>query len=92
MGDADVNRAQARLRHQSAKTTLDVYGHLWSDTADSTRAAIREVIAARADSRRLMGAMGHRWSFADCHSPLQRRAHVLQPRQSGAGPELTCRS
>jgi len=46
MGDADVNRAQARLRHQSAKTTLDVYGRLWSDTDDSTRAVIREVIAA----------------------------------------------
>jgi integrase len=26
---ADVKTVQARLRHASAKTTLDTYGHLW---------------------------------------------------------------
>ncbi len=32
---------------ESAKTTLDVYGHLWPDSDDSTRAAISDVITAR---------------------------------------------
>jgi integrase len=34
---ADVKVAQARLRHDSAKTTLDTYGHLWPDADESTR-------------------------------------------------------
>jgi len=28
---ADVKTVQARLRHGSAKTTLDTYGHMWPD-------------------------------------------------------------
>ena len=44
---ADVKVVQARLRHASAKTTLDTYGHLWPDRNDSTRAAIADVITAR---------------------------------------------
>jgi integrase len=28
---ADVKTVQARLRHASAKTTLDTYGHIWPD-------------------------------------------------------------
>ena len=47
---SDVKVVQARLRHASAKTTLDTYGHLWPDSDDSTRAAIEAVMAARADS------------------------------------------
>lgn len=47
---ADVKVVQARLRHKSAKTTLDVYGHLWPDSDDSTRAAIDGVIAAQVPS------------------------------------------
>ena len=46
---ADVKVVQARLRHASAKTTLDTYGHLWPDTDDSTRSAIDAVLTARAD-------------------------------------------
>jgi integrase len=42
----DVKLVQAGLRHKSAKTTLDVYGHLRPDSDDSTRAAIDSVIAA----------------------------------------------
>jgi Phage integrase family len=42
---ADVKVVQARLRHASAKTTLDTYGHLWPDTDESTRAAIDAVLA-----------------------------------------------
>ena len=49
---ADVKVVQARLRHASAKTTLDTYGHLWPDSDDSTRAAIEAVMAARADCLR----------------------------------------
>lgn len=47
---ADVKVVQARLRHPSAKTTLDTYAHLWPDTEESTRAATGKVIAARVDS------------------------------------------
>ena len=47
---ADVKVVQARLRHASAKTTLDTYGHLWPDSDDSTRAAIEAVMAARAET------------------------------------------
>jgi integrase len=43
----DVKIVQARLRHASAKTTLDTYSHLWPDTDDSTRAAIDAVFEAR---------------------------------------------
>jgi len=49
---ADVKVAQARLRHASAKTTLDTYAHLWPDADESTRAAIDKVMAARADRQR----------------------------------------
>jgi integrase len=41
---ADVKTVQARLRHASAKTTLDTYGHIWPDRDESTRAAIEAVI------------------------------------------------
>jgi integrase len=43
----DVKVVQARLRHASAKTTLDTYGHLRPDSDDSTRAAISAVVAGR---------------------------------------------
>lgn len=48
----DVKVVQARLRHASAKTTLDTYGHLWPDADESARAAVGAVLAARADSVR----------------------------------------
>ena len=54
---ADVKVVQARLRHASAKTTLDTYAHLFGDSDDSTRTAIAEVLAARAGTVR---ARGHR--------------------------------
>ena len=44
---ADVKVVQARLRHASAKTTLDTYAHLWPDSDDSTRTAVDKVLAAR---------------------------------------------
>jgi integrase len=46
---ASVKVVQARMRHASAKTTLDVYGHLWPDSDEATRTAVETVLAARAD-------------------------------------------
>jgi integrase len=45
---ADVKTVQARLRHASAKTTLDTYGHLWPDRDESTPAAVDAVLQDRA--------------------------------------------
>jgi integrase len=44
---ADVKKVQARLRHATARTTLDTYGHLWPDTDESINTAIGAVITAR---------------------------------------------
>jgi integrase len=44
---ADVKVVQARLRHASAVTTLDTYGHLWPDSDESTRAAVAAVFKER---------------------------------------------
>jgi integrase len=46
----DVKVVQARMRHASARTTLDTYGHLWPDADESTRSTIGAVIAKRMDS------------------------------------------
>lgn len=48
----DVKVVQTRLRHASATTTLNTYGHLWPDADESARAAVASVVAARADSLR----------------------------------------
>lgn len=48
----DVKVVQSCLRHASAKTTLDTYGHMFPDADESARAAITSVIQARADSLR----------------------------------------
>ncbi|MEV0156890.1 site-specific integrase [Micromonospora sp. NPDC050686] len=49
---ANVKVVQARLRHASATTTLDTYGHLFPDTDEATRSAVDAVLVARADSLR----------------------------------------
>jgi hypothetical protein len=46
----DVKVVQHRLRHGSAKTTLDTYGDMWPDSDESARAAVGAVLAARGDS------------------------------------------
>jgi integrase len=48
---ADVKTVQARLRHASAKTTLDTYGHIWPDRDESTRAAADGVLTHAGRSR-----------------------------------------
>jgi integrase len=45
---ADIKTVQARLRHESATTTLTTYSHLWPDADESTRSAVGAVISARA--------------------------------------------
>jgi integrase len=50
---ADVKTVQARLRHSSAKTTLDTYGHIWPDRDESTRAAVDAVLTAYRTEQRL---------------------------------------
>ena len=47
---ANIKVVQARMRHATAKTTLDTYGHLWPDTDESTRKVIAGVITERMDS------------------------------------------
>ena len=45
----NIKAVQALLLHASAKTTLDVYGHMWPDEDESARAAVAAVFTARAD-------------------------------------------
>jgi integrase len=52
---SDVKPSRARLRHASAKTRLDTYGHIWPDRDESTRAAVDAVITARPEQRRNNG-------------------------------------
>ena len=54
---ADVKVVQSRLRHAGASTTLNTYAHLWSDAAESARAAVGSMLAARADSLRTSGPL-----------------------------------
>ncbi|MBU3064094.1 site-specific integrase [Nocardia sp. NEAU-G5] len=44
---ANIKVVQSRMRHADAKTTLDVYGHLWPETDESTRMVIAAVIKER---------------------------------------------
>jgi integrase len=48
----DVKTVQVRLRHASAKTTLDTYGHLWPDRDESTRAAIEAIFQDQTEQGR----------------------------------------
>lgn len=48
----DIKTVQARLRHKSASTTLDIYGHMWPDKDEASRAAVATVLRARTDSSR----------------------------------------
>ncbi|MFD6939644.1 tyrosine recombinase XerC [Streptomyces goshikiensis] len=44
---SDIKTVQHRLRHASAKTTLDTYGHLWPDTEETTRSAVGSVMKGK---------------------------------------------
>lgn len=43
----DIKTVQTRLRHASAKTTLDTYGHLWPDRDETSRTAVGAALSAR---------------------------------------------
>jgi site-specific recombinase XerD len=43
----DIKTVQKRMRHATASTTLDVFGHLFPDSDDSTRDAISHAFDAR---------------------------------------------
>lgn len=43
----DVKTVQTRLRHASAMTTLNTYGHMFPDTDDKSRDAVATAFAAR---------------------------------------------
>ncbi len=50
---ADVKTVRARLRHASAKTILDTYGHIWPGRDEPARAAVDAVLTAyRTEQRR----------------------------------------
>jgi len=53
---ASVKVVQARLGHSSAKTTLDVYGHLFPDEEDRTRRAIEDAFAERPESPEIIAS------------------------------------
>jgi integrase len=40
-----VKEVQKRLGHESAKTTLDTYAHLWPSDEDRTRSAVEAALA-----------------------------------------------
>lgn len=50
----DIKTVQKRMRHASAKTTLDVYGHLFPDSDESTR----DAVSAAFDRRPAQSARG----------------------------------
>ncbi|WP_243874873.1 tyrosine-type recombinase/integrase [Arthrobacter woluwensis] len=56
----DVKVVQHRLRHASAKTTLDTHGHMWPDKDESARGAVADVLRAWAGWSGASGsAMSH---------------------------------
>jgi hypothetical protein len=52
----DVKVVQKSLRHSSAKTTLDTYGHMWPDKEETARAAVAHVLGERLASQSERGA------------------------------------
>jgi integrase len=44
---ADVKVVQKRMRHASAMTTLNTYGHMWPDADETSRTAVADVLTAR---------------------------------------------
>jgi hypothetical protein len=57
---ADVKTVQAQLRHASAKTTLDTYGHIRPDRDESTRAAVDAVLTAYRTEQRCLRLLNSR--------------------------------
>lgn len=47
----DIKTVQHRLRHGSATTTLNVYGHMFQDRDEQTRAAVGTLLQGRLDGK-----------------------------------------
>lgn len=60
----DVKVVQARLRHVSAKTTLDTCGHLWPDRDDASRAEWQRSTRRVPDCRQPLMSDAHGQNFA----------------------------
>lgn len=65
---ASVKVVQARLGHSSAKTTLAIYGHLFTDDEDRTKAAIDDEFGSQRAWRR---PSVETRPFTDAESPGQ---------------------
>jgi integrase len=52
-GGVDVKGVQAVLGHATAAETLDTYGHLWPDTDDRVRHALRQLGSGQATTQRV---------------------------------------
>jgi len=48
----NIKTVQARMRHATASTTLDIYGHLWPDEDEGTRKVVGEAMVRPADRLR----------------------------------------
>ncbi len=90
----DVKVVQARLRHASAKTTLDTYGHLWPDRDDTSRAAVAAVYKEREErgllrTRDLRRLLRHRRRRFHPGAPLRCRGDLSNtvPEPVDAGEE-----
>lgn len=46
----DIKVVQTRMRHATPMVTLRTYAHLWSDTDDTSRAAVGAVLEERRNS------------------------------------------
>ena len=105
---ADIKTVQARMRHASARTRLDVYGHLWPDADESTRTAgccdcradgLVANCGRPADGLASEPAYMQVKGFADLHVEVQRelrpgRCHGLAVTvaEEPAGQSVGCRS
>src|SRR5215471_10334146 len=80
---ADVKTVQARLRHASAKTTLDTYGHIWPDRDESTRAAVDAVLSAYRTEQRQNSATSDPETAGQRRVSVRRRSRART--RAGAG-------
>lgn len=70
---ASVKSVQRNLGHSSATVTLDVYGHLWPDSDERTRAAVDGVLGARVSRGCHDTAASPEKPAAACSAPSTRR-------------------
>ena len=87
---ADVKTVQARLRHASAKTTLDTYGHISPDRDESTRAAIDAVLTIYRTEQRRNSVLANSETAGRASNTVTRRSRART--RAGAGAAGSGRS